>query len=270
MQYDVVVVGAGPAGATAARALALHDVSVAILERESLPRYKVCGGGIAFRARSLLDFDMTEVVRNECHVAMLSLANSGLSYSSEREQPIVSMVMRSEFDQLLVNQACVAGAELIEQCTVESAVFSDAGVTLQTSCGDISGGIVIAADGATSTMARLAGWARLKHLGPALECELEVSDIDYQRFDGIVRLDFGMPGNGYAWVFPKGGHLSVGIGRFGTGGRKGDLKKALRVYLGDLQLPLPDEATVKMAVEAFWSAYHRTSGRCIYGACSLS
>jgi len=244
MQYDVAVVGTGPAGATAARELALHGVSVVMLEKESLPRYKVCGGGIAFRARSLLDFDIAPVVRSECHVAMLSLANTGISYTATRAQPVVSMVMRSEFDQLLVKHACEAGAELIEQCTVESASFSASGVALQTSVGVISAAVVVAADGATSTMARLAGWERLKHMGPALECELDVSAADYQRFEEVVRLDFGMPGNGYAWVFPKGGHLSVGIGRFGTGGRKDDLKKALRVYLNDLNLPLPDESDV--------------------------
>jgi len=127
---------------------------------------------------------------------------------------------------------------------VESALFDEAGITLQTSSGSVRAGSVIAADGANSAMARLAGWKRLTHLGPALECELAVSAAEYQRFEGITRLDFGLPSHGYAWVFPKGGHLSVGIGRFAVGGGREDLKQALRSYLSSLKLPLPDASMV--------------------------
>ena len=243
-QYDVAVVGSGPAGATAARELALQGVSVALLEKEVLPRHKVCGGGIVFRARAMLDFDISPVVRSECHSATLSLAKSGVTFKATRDDPIVSMVMRSEFDQLLVEKACSAGAELLEECCVESALFQDEAVELQTSHGKIRAKFIIAADGATSTMARLAGWKRLDRLTPALECELSVSASDYERFGDSARFDFDMPANGYGWVFPKGDHLGVGIGGFGPGDCKADLKKELRAYLHKLQLSLPEQQKV--------------------------
>src|SRR5437879_1368576 len=50
MMFDVAVVGAGPAGATAALTLARRGLSVALLERDALPRYKTCGGGLVGRA----------------------------------------------------------------------------------------------------------------------------------------------------------------------------------------------------------------------------
>jgi len=52
--YDVAVVGAGPAGATTAGLLARQGLSVALLEKEELPRYKACGGGLTGRAAKLL------------------------------------------------------------------------------------------------------------------------------------------------------------------------------------------------------------------------
>jgi len=240
-QYDVAVVGSGPAGATAARELALQGVSVALLEKECLPRHKVCGGGIAFRARAMLDFDISPVVRNECYSVTMSLAKSGVSFTSTRDQPIVSMVVRSEFDRLLVERACDAGAELREGCHVEAALFHDDAVELQTSQGGIRVGCVIAADGATSTMARLAGWARLEELTPWLECELSVSASEHRRFSDSARFDFAMPVNGYGWVFPKGDLLGVGIGGSFRRDRKVDLRKELRAYLHGLHLSLPEQ-----------------------------
>lgn len=237
--YDVVVVGSGPAGACAARCLAAEGLSVALLEKECIPRPKVCGGGIIHRARLMLDVDLAPVVRGECRTAAMSLITGGVSYTVSRDEPIVSMVMRADFDALLVEKACAAGTTLVDGCTVEAAAFDDGGVTLQTSQGPFRASLVIAADGANSSMARLAGWPRLERLAPALECELAVSTSDYGRFDGCARFDFDMPSRGYAWVFPKGDHLGVGIGGFGVGGGKVDLKRSLVAYLQWLGLPAP-------------------------------
>jgi geranylgeranyl reductase family protein len=238
--YDVVVVGSGPAGTSAARVLAMHGLSVAMLEKERLPRHKVCGGGIVYRARDMLDVDIAPVVRSECRKVSMTLINSGASYTVSREVPIISMVMRADFDALLANKAGDAGAELLAGCHVDAADFHDDGVVLQTSRGAIRAGFVIAADGANSIMARLAGWKRLDRLAPAIECEFEVPASDYARLSDGARFDFDMPANGYGWVFPKGDHLGVGIGGFGGGSGKVNLKRCLNEYLQWLRLPLPE------------------------------
>ena len=61
--YDVIIVGAGPAGATLGYELARKGVDVLILEKERLPRYKPCAGGITIKTVKLLDLDISPVAR---------------------------------------------------------------------------------------------------------------------------------------------------------------------------------------------------------------
>jgi flavin-dependent dehydrogenase len=100
---------------------------------------------------------------------------------------------------------------------------------------------VIAADGANGMMARLAGWKETRRMAPALECELAVNDVVASRFEGVARFDFDMPPNGYGWVFPKGNHLSLGLGGFGYG-RQRSLKAIFYEYAKKLDIDLPTDA----------------------------
>jgi geranylgeranyl reductase family protein len=235
--HDVAVVGAGPAGSMAATMLAQGGMSVVLLEKQTMPRHKVCGGGIVHRARTMLAEDMAPVVRSECHNAML--AANGMAFRTFRTQPIVSMVMRSEFDQWLCEQACAAGVHLRQDFTVEQADFNKHDICLKSATYDVRARVVIAADGAGSMMARLAGWPAHDWLAAAVECELDVSAADYRYFEDTARFDFDLPIRGYGWVFPKGDHLGIGLGVFGARGRGIRLKQALADYLAMLGLKAP-------------------------------
>ena len=235
--YDVAVVGAGPAGAVAAARLAQGGMSVVLLEKKTLPRHKVCGGGVVYRARAMLPEDMAEVVRSECYSAVL--AANGMTFRTSRARPIVSMVMRSEFDHWLCERACRAGARLKPEFAVDGAAFFDDYICLQSRGREVRARVVIAADGAGSMMARLAGWPVHDWLAAALECELDVSAADYARFADAARFDFDLPLRGYGWVFPKGNHLGVGVGLFGARGGGVRLKQVLADYLARLGLPSP-------------------------------
>jgi geranylgeranyl reductase family protein len=241
--YDVAVIGCGPAGATAARDLARRGMSVALVDKERLPRYKVCGGGIVYRARAMLGVDIAPVLEGECYSASVSLLNSGVSFTASRDVPIVSMVMRSKFDLLLAELAEQAGAELMPGFCIQDADFEDDHVVLRGDAGHLGARFVIAADGANGAMARLAGWKESRRLAPALECELAVSDATMRRFEGCARFDFDMPPNGYGWVFPKGNHLSVGVGGFGSG-RKFSLKEMFFAYMRKLDIDVQDDVDV--------------------------
>ncbi len=210
MTYDVIVIGAGPAGSSAARLLAEKGVRVALLERTRMPRYKACGAGIVGRAMRLLPPEAREAVERECFTVELHMLDAGLHFSVTREEPVVFMSMRDKLDSLLANCARRAGADLREECNVLDVVTEPGSVLIETSAGSFSASFVVAADGATSLIARKAGWRETRRLVPAVEWEVASDAGIFEKFAEIARFDFGLVPSGYSWVFPKGAHLSVG------------------------------------------------------------
>ena len=85
---DVVVVGAGPAGACAAYHLARGGADVALVEKATLPRYKTCGGGIVPRALREMPVPIGDVVERECFRARLGASETGPSFVVERPHPL--------------------------------------------------------------------------------------------------------------------------------------------------------------------------------------
>jgi geranylgeranyl reductase family protein len=237
IDLDVAVVGGGPAGATCARYLARAEVDVAILEKSPPPRYKTCGGGLVPRARRLLPADLESAVESECRVVEMNLMDAGLSFRIERPEPLVSMTMRSELDRLLIENACRGGARLIAPCRITAVRPNTVGVILDTDQGPVQARYLVAADGATSPIARNAGWPSNSRIAPALESEIRIGDQDLARFADSARFDFGFLPHGYAWVFPKKAHLSVGCLSTRRGIR--DLKARLDRYLLRLGLASP-------------------------------
>lgn len=209
--FDVAVVGSGPAGTTAARDLAARGLKVALLEREPLPRYKTCGGGLVARAFDLLPPEVRGVVERRCEIAELHLLDRDMHFRATRTPAFISMTMRDRLDHTLATAAVASGAELRAPCRVTGLHPERAGIRLDTDRGVVSASFVIAADGAGSDVARLAGWTDGRHQIPALEYEVQVDRATLDRFAGAPRFDVGLVPFGYAWVFPKAAHLSVGV-----------------------------------------------------------
>jgi geranylgeranyl reductase family protein len=209
--YDVVVVGSGPAGSSAALRLAQHGVGVAIVEKAAPPRYKTCGGGIVRRAIRLLTIDVDEAIERHCDTAELHLLDADLHFSTRRTEPIIAMTMRATFDFLLLSAAQGAGVDVLPACAVLDMILQDDRVELITSRGSLFTRFVVAADGARSVVASKAGWQETRHLIPALEYEVSVNKPRLERFAHTARFDFGIVPCGYAWVFPKQAHLSIGV-----------------------------------------------------------
>ena len=229
--FDVAIIGSGPAGASAAFELAKNGISTVIIEKETLPRYKTCGGGFAYRGRRKMPFDVSTVVEKEFFRVDAFFEKIGVHVVSERKEPIISMVMRDDFDNFLVEKAKEHGITLLENHKLKNITFED-NITLHTTQGDVKTKFVIAADGALSTTAKLTGWEETRLLIPALEYEVEVHPEDFERLSKSVRLDFDAIPMGYGWCFPKKNHLSIGLASFRR--VKVDFKKLYRDYMENI------------------------------------
>lgn len=209
--HDVAVVGAGPAGCSAALALAQSGHTVVLIEKAALPRYKTCGGGLLHRAYKLLPPAVATVVERQFNSVALNFLGTSRNFTVNRAQPIVHMTMRAELDCLLARAAAAAGARVVESCPVRQLDEQPEYIELRTDTETFRAKFVIAADGVYSATARAAGWPALPALAPALEYEIYPAEGDFSRFSHVPRFDFNAIAAGYAWVFPKRTHLSVGI-----------------------------------------------------------
>jgi flavin-dependent dehydrogenase len=108
--YDAIVLGAGPAGSTAARKLALSGAKVLLLDKAKFPRDKPCGGGLTFRADDANDLDLAPVTEREIYGVRISV-KLGRRFDRTSTRLLARMTQRRDLDAYLVEQAACAGAE---------------------------------------------------------------------------------------------------------------------------------------------------------------
>jgi len=209
--YDVIVVGAGPAGATLGYELARKGVGVLILEKARLPRYKVCAGGITAKTARLLDFDIESIAQQVVY-GIRVVYKGKKEFTRWYDKPLIYMVMRDEFDYFLVKRAEEAGAVVAGEERVCRVGTSDGGVEVETGDNVFKADIVAGADGAIGVVAKSLGLAKGIQLGMGMEAEISVPPEGLAKWDSLIGLDLGILRGGYGWVFPKKDHLSVGVG----------------------------------------------------------
>jgi geranylgeranyl reductase family protein len=220
-RYDAIIVGSGPAGATAAFFLGKAGAKVLVLEKEKLPRYKTCGGAVSARVLNQFPFSFEPVIQSKVNALSYGVGNEMVTVPTPDSS--LRMVMRAEFDTYLLNHA---EAEIWEGVAVKAVREENDSITVTTIGGErIAADYLIAADGANSILARSLGLRTRKVMAGAIEVEANVPDKVLERFAGNPMLIFGDLQIGYLWIFPKSNHLSVGAGALHP--RPGELQSVL-------------------------------------------
>ena len=243
--YDCIVVGSGPAGGAAAYKLAKQGRSVLVLEKEALPRYKPCGGGVSPVVGEWFDFDFSPAI---------SLKVDTISYTWKMGDPVeapiktsdpIWMVRRDVFDHFLIKQAQGQGAELRDSTEAKGIEFKNDRWQVKTADGPAEAKYLIAADGAKGPMARWLGFKERKaRFGGAIEAEAPVNPEPAT----VAHFEFGMVKNGYIWNFPKADGYSIGIGTF-RGGQRQPLQDIASEYSGKFDV---DFKTVQKYGHPLW------------------
>ncbi len=230
MIYDVIVAGAGPAGSATARLLARGGASVLLLDRQRFPRDKPCGGGVTLRAAGALDADISPIVERTIYGVRFTL-RLGPAFERRHDLPLTYMTQRRRLDALLAEGAAEAGADFHDGEPVTVIDFDGAPgapVTVHTAGGSYAARVLIGADGANGVTGRATGLrapppsglragpsSRLRtgfEEAVAIEGKLPFPGGLPAEWDEYVALDLGSLAGGYGWIFPKDGHLNVGVG----------------------------------------------------------
>jgi geranylgeranyl reductase family protein len=220
LTFDVIVVGAGPAGSTAAKLLGEAGISTLLLDKSAFPRDKPCGGGIS--ARAIQRFPYLESALANIPVNWVSKvyleSPAGFSVDHRSETPLYLMIRRCEFDNLLLSLACkhveFKAPALVRKVSVGpfgAIVTADVGGEIK----DYQCKLVLGCDGANSVVARASGLRTgsvqdeyaIDMMEETPYEELNLADRDRMYIYYRIRSHYG-----YGYVFPKASHVNLGVG----------------------------------------------------------
>lgn len=212
-RFDVAVVGAGPAGATTAYRLARAHARVLLIDKVRFPRDKPCGGGLTTRAVRQLPFSVEPVVEDRITRVRCRL-KYGPTIERRSDRVLCLMTQRRRLDAYLVEQAADAGATFRDGVRVE--IDSDRSLRVDGTPVEVD--TVVGADGANGISAKALGLGGDIVNGVALEGNLPYEQLPDDHWRGMLVLELATLPGGYGWIFPKGDHVNVGVGGWGSEG----------------------------------------------------
>lgn len=245
-ECDVMVVGAGPAGATAARYAASQGLRTVLIDRAAFPRDKICGGLITRRALNELPADLPTELVEAAPVSVRLVDTIGREVLAVDREMVGQMVARRDFDAHLVAQAVAAGADFHPGTMIGCLGYRpDGRAEVETPQGSWHCGYVIAADGAFSTTGLLAGfhagWSEWEE-GVGLALDIPTGAPGAGLVGETVEFHLQPLLCGLAWVFPRRDGLRVGMAA--TTIERGELmlqfERFLRFLRDRLRVALPD------------------------------
>jgi geranylgeranyl reductase family protein len=214
--YDVIIVGAGPAGSTLGYLLSSHGFEVLVIDKEFFPRVKLCGGGITWKARMLLKdlygepFDQTFVVEASSEDFAI-FEKKNLKVFRGSPEPFY-FVDRQVYDSKLIsfaeNKSCqfLFGRKIVDLSLPNYKIITSSGESFQSQ-------IIVGADGINSFIRKKAfSQTHFDHnlsLGFQVDVPSQLIRTPYRA--PVPKFFFGYSQWGYGWIFPYRDHFVVGI-----------------------------------------------------------
>jgi len=209
---DIIVVGGGPAGSSAAYMLAKQGLNVLVLEKQKMPRYKTCGGGVNIRAARYIPFSIEPVVEKVIYKYRFTYRGEK-PFEKASNEPLTYLTQRMRLDQFLLEQARNQGAHVIEEISIRKIHEENDSVVIEDSGGKIYRSLLlIGADGANSIVARNLQLSDGIQHEIALESEVALPHEIMNKWNDSIEIDLFSIWCGYGWIFPKQDHISIGVG----------------------------------------------------------
>ena len=209
-EWDVAVVGGGPAGLAAAIEAAGAGARTVVLERGAHPRYKTCGGGLIGTSLAVAGAHVAVPAREQITMATVTLAGRR-PFTRTDDRPLLAMVTREEFDDALRGAAEAAGATVRQRCPVRGVSQEESHALARLADGaSIRARVLVGADGSAGVCGRYVG-VRCGQVDLGLELELPVTPGVQDEWRERILLDWGPIPGSYGWVFPKRDRLTVGV-----------------------------------------------------------
>lgn len=230
-QVDLVVMGGGPAGSTAARKAAARGLTVVLVDKAAFPRDKLCGGLLSGRTAAQIRATFGQLMQGDLFQFRQDFVFSWKNkpFTEGISEIPLHLTTRRDFDLWLLDQARAAGVQVFE-----SERGADPGLDRQvltlTSGEEIGWRALIGADGVNSAVAKAlfgSSFDRAK-IGFTLEAEIPY-DQSLRGPDQPIQVDFGGIPWGYAWSFPKRKTVTLGLGALEA--RAGDFKARMAALM---------------------------------------
>lgn len=248
--FDIIIIGAGPAGSTSSYYLSKLGFKVALLEKKNIGREKICGGGLSSYALNELPFKLPDSVI-ERYIRGYNFVSPNNTIFTKKERNIVgATVYRSVFDSFLINKAVDANTTFIPNTSVKRIRATNNSYVVEEK---YKSRYIIGADGANSIVKKafkLGITQKSKYVGMRAILDFKDKGIEKYVLDP-ESIDFYFENGlrGYGWEFPLKNAINIGVGILGTG--KNTINKKLVTKFALTRFNIPKEILSDSKIEGF-------------------
>jgi geranylgeranyl reductase family protein len=257
MKTKIAIVGAGPAGSTAAKHLAEHNIHVEVFDKDTFPRNKPCGGGIPIWTFERFPY-LKKISSIECYSYGGKIHSPMMEYSVDvvKETPALAMVLRKQFDHELLKLAEQAGARVHENTRIKDIEITDKQIHLQTTKSkSLPFDLVIGADGFNSVIGKKTDLSKPQET--ICVCIVEEFPINptiitkYFSKKRLCHINLKFKKlTGYGWIFPKQNHINIGLGEYRIKDNKKYQKRNLKQVFQDYLNTLKEHQILPESIES--------------------